>query len=246
MIDPSQYVTGFAGLARLLESGIDFSALGPRLEARSRSDPSDANALMDLSTLMLMTGNPDFRELAFKKQHQALQISRIYRLPPTTAAVALRLLVIMAPGDMTANTPVDCLLEDTDIEVTLLYLLPGRPLPESLPDHDLIFVAIGESDQSRALLRQLEGLPGLSTKPVLNPPDKIGLLTRDHVSLLLKSVPGVVIPATARIDRQALLNISQERFALAEMLDAGRFPIIARPVASHGGKNLAKIDDAAQ
>ncbi len=245
MIDLSQYVTGFAGLARLLESGIDFSELGPRLEARSRTDPSDANALMDLSTLMLMTGNPDLRELAFKKQHQALQISRIYRLPPTTSTVALRLLVIMAPGDMTANTPVDCLLEDTDIGVTLLYLLPGRPFPESLPDHDLIFIAIGESDQSQALLGQLEGLSALSTKPVLNSPDKIGLLTRDRVSLLLKSIPGVVMPATARVDRQVLLNISQERFALAEILDAGRFPIIARPVASHGGKNLAKIDDAA-
>ena len=87
MADMSQFVLGVAGLARLLESGTDLSELGPRLEARSRADPSDANALMDLSTLLLMTGNPDYRGLAFKKQEQALEISRIYRLPPPAAAV---------------------------------------------------------------------------------------------------------------------------------------------------------------
>ena len=241
----SQFVIGVAGLARLLESGADLSALGSRLEARSRSDPSDANALMDLSTLLLMTGNPDYRGLAFKKQQQALEISRIYRLPPPAAAGGPRLLVVMAPGDMTANTPVDCMLEDTDVELTQLYVVPGQPLPGSLPDHDLIFVAVGESDGSQVLLRQLEHLSGSSPKPILNSPAKIRLLTRDRVSTLLQSVPGVSMPATARIDRQNLHKISQEQLALAEVLEAGRFPIIVRPVASHGGKNLVKIEHAA-
>jgi glutathione synthase/RimK-type ligase-like ATP-grasp enzyme len=235
---------GVAGLARLLESGTDLSELGSRLDARSRSDPSDANALMDLSTLLLMTGNPDYRGLGFTKQQRALEISRIYRLPPPAAAGGLRLLVVMAPGDMTANTPVDCMLEDTDVELTQLYVMPGQPLP-ALPDHDLIFVAVGESDGSQVLLRQLECLAGASPKPILNSPDKIRLLTRDRVSTLLQSIPGVSMPATARIDRQTLLKISQEPLVLAEILEAGRFPIIVRPVASHGGKNLVKVEHAA-
>ena len=65
----------------------------------------------------------------------------------------------MAPGDMTSNTPVDCLLEGADVAVTLLYVLPGRPLPSPLPEHDLIFVAIGESSANQVLLRQLKDLP---------------------------------------------------------------------------------------
>jgi glutathione synthase/RimK-type ligase-like ATP-grasp enzyme len=241
----SQYVIGVAGLARLLETGTDLSELGSRLEARSRSDPSDARAVMDLSTLLFLTGNPDYRELAFKKQQQALEISHIFRLHPTAPAASLRLLVIMAPGDMTANTPVDCLLEDTDIDVTLLYVVPGKPLPATLPEHDLIFVAIGESDRNQVLLRQLERLSALSPKPVLNAPDKIRLLTRDRVSALLKTIPGVFMPATARVDRQALLRVAHGQLGIAELLDEGRFPIIVRPVTSHGGRNLVKLDHAA-
>ena len=242
----SQYVIGVAGLARLLESGTVLSTLGSQLEARSRSDPSDANALMDLSTLLFMTGNPDYRELAFKKQQQALEISRIYRLPPPAAPARLRLLVIMAPGDMTANTPVDCMLEDTDVAVTQLYAVPGQAPPEPLPGHDLIFVAVGESDRSQALLQQLDCLSGLSPRPFLNSPDRIRRLTRDRVSILLRSIPGVSMPATARVDRQTLLKIAQGQLELAAVLEAGRFPIIARPVASHGGKNLVKVEHAAE
>src|SRR5208283_818435 len=242
----SQYVIGVAGLARLLESGTVLSTLGSQLEARSRSDPSDANALMDLSTLLFMTGNPDYRELAFKKQQQALEISRIYRLPPPAAPARLRLLVIMAPGDMTANTPVDCMLEDTDVAVTQLYAVPGQAPPTPLPDHDLIFVAVGESDRSQALLQQLDCLSGLSPRPFLNSPDRIRRLTRDRVSILLRSIPGVSMPATARVDRQTLLKIAQGQLELAAVLEAGRFPIIARPVASHGGKNLVKVEHAAE
>jgi len=242
--DTNQYLIGVAGLARMLESGVSSSELGPQLEARATRDPSDANARMDLSTLLFLSENPSHRKFAFQKQKEALQISQTYRLRPGTDVPALRLLVIMAPGDMTANTPVDCLLEDADIEVTMFYLVPGRALPVVLPDHDLIFVAIGHSDQNDDLLLQLHGLSELSARPVLNSPDKIRLLTRSYVSALLKAIPGVTMPATSLVHRQDLLKVGQRVLSLAKILDEGRFPIIARPVASHGGKDLAKIDNA--
>ena len=84
--------------------------------------------------------------------------------PSTTGAPALRLLVLMAPGDMTSNTPVDCLLEDSDVAVTLLYVLPGQPLPSPLPEHDVVFVAIGESSDNQVLLRQLGDLAQATSK----------------------------------------------------------------------------------
>lgn len=245
MTDPNQYLTGVAGLARLLESGVDFAQLCQRLESRGRGNPPDANALLDLSTLLLMTPIPENRAFAFKMQAQALELAQIYHLRPGAASTTLRLLVLMAPGDMTANTPVDCLLEDTDVEITMLYVLPGRPLPKTLPDHDLVFVAVGESEQGQLLLRQLDGFSKLSDKPVLNSPDRIRLLTRDRISALLRSVPGAVMPATVRLDRPSLLALARGDGAVASLLDGGRFPIIVRPVASHGGKNLVKIDDAA-
>lgn len=239
-----QGLIGIAGLARLLASGTDPAQLGPRLEAQVNREPSNADALLDLSTLIFLLGNPEQRPIALARQQQALQLRRVYRLASNTE-VALRLLVIMAPGDMTANTPVDCLLEDSDVEITLVYMVPDQPLPAPLPEHDLIFVAIGESDQNQALLRQLHGAAGLASKPVVNPPHKIRLLTRDQVSVLLRAIPGVAMPATARVARGDLLKIAQDGLALTAVLDEGRFPVIIRPIASHGGKHLAKIERVA-
>ncbi len=244
----NEYLIGFAGLGRMLESGIDLPELGPRLEQRVKSAPQDAAALMDLATLLFVTMDPDHRKIAFEKQAQALQMSQVYRLRSRVDVPALRLLVIMAPGDMTANNPVDCLLEESDVEITLLYVAPGRPLPKTLPDHDLIFVAMGESDASSILLDQLAGLSGLSSsssKPVINSPEKIRSLTRHRVATLLKSVPGVLMPATARVRRETLLKASEADVLPGHVLDHGRYPIIVRPVSSHGGKNLSKIDNAA-
>ena len=148
----NQHLIGFLGLARMLDSVGGLPVLGPQMEARVARDPADADALLDLSTLLFFTANPDMRPFAFDRQQRALALRQIFHLA-SPATAALRLLVLMAPGDMTSNTPVDCLLEGADIEVTLLYVLPGRPLPSPLPEHDLIFVAIGESSANQVLLK---------------------------------------------------------------------------------------------
>lgn len=238
----NEYLIGFAGLGRLLESGVDFPVLGPRLQARVANDPSDANALLDVSTLLFLTANAGNRPFALDHQRRALQMRRVYRLTPPANPI-LRLLVLMAPGDMTSNTPVDCLLEGSDIAVTLLYVLPGQPLPEPLPEHDVIFVAIGESTENQVLLRQLGDLSRATSKAIINVPGRIGRIVRNEACELLKTVPGAVMPATVRAGRQALTDIAHGKQALTGVLDGGRFPIIARPIDSQGGKDLEKLED---
>jgi glutathione synthase/RimK-type ligase-like ATP-grasp enzyme len=233
---------GFLGLARMLEAGGGLTVLGPQFEARVARDATDAEALLDLSTLIFFTANPDYRNLAFDRQQRALQLRQVYHLAPPANPASLELLVLMAPGDMTSNTPVDCLLEGADINVTLLYVLPDRPLPSPLPDHDVIFVAIGESSANQILLHQLGELPTLTAKPVVNLPDRIALLTRDRVSELLKSVPGAVMPATVMAKRQDLVKVQRREMSLDEIMAGGRFPIIVRPPDSQGGKDLVKVD----
>jgi hypothetical protein len=238
-----QHLIGFLGLARMLDTPGGLAALGPRFEAQTMSNPSDANALLDLSTLLFFTANPDMRKFAFERQQRALELRQVYHLAPPTEPARLRLLVLMAPGDMTSNTPVDCLLENSGIDVTLLYVMPGRPLPSPLPAHDLIFVAIGESSANQVLLRQLDGLPKDSAKPVLNAPRRISALTRDRVSDLLKALPGALMPATVLVTRARLLEVSNNKLSLSGIMEGGRFPIIARPLDSQGGKGLVKLDD---
>jgi glutathione synthase/RimK-type ligase-like ATP-grasp enzyme len=236
---------GFAGLMRLVASGTQIPDLGPQLEARVDSDPQDAEALLDLATLLFLMLNPGYRQIAFQMQERALKLRRVYALPAGAAPPALRLLVLMAPGDMTANTPVDCLLQDSDVALTLLYVLPGEPLPRPLPEHDLVMVAIGESEQSQLLLQQLDALTRLTARPVVNLPARIRLLTRDHVAGQLRGVAGIEMPATVRVHRANLESAARGELALDRLVEAGRYPVILRPVGSHGGKDLVRLDDAA-
>jgi|CXWL01.1.fsa_nt_gi glutathione synthase/RimK-type ligase-like ATP-grasp enzyme len=236
---------GFAGLWRLELSGIEISILGPLLEARLKREPENACAMMDIATLLMLTLIPGNRAPALGKQAWALDRQQMYRLPARRTGPVLRVLAIAGPGDMTAITHLDCLLEDSDIELLMLYVWPGRSLPDPLPQHDLVFVAIGESGPNRPLLERIVPLARASARPVLNRPERILGLSRDRVSALLRPVAGVDMPLTVSVAREALQKLAQGELPIEQLLEDGCFPIILRPVDSQGGKDLARLDDPA-
>jgi glutathione synthase/RimK-type ligase-like ATP-grasp enzyme len=240
-MNSNDYLIGFAGLGRMLGSGVDIGALGPQLEQRIARNPRDASAMLDISTLCFITRNEANRAAAFEYQQRALKLQQVYRLAPA-AKPALRLLVVMAPGDMTSNTPVDCLLENSNFEQTLVYALPGRMLPAPLPDHDVVFVAVGESPPNQVLLRQLVNLRDATSKPIVNRPERIARLVRDTAYDLLASTPGVLMADTVRVDRETLHDVHRSKRALHDIADELDFPIIVRPLDSQGGKDLDKLD----
>jgi glutathione synthase/RimK-type ligase-like ATP-grasp enzyme len=233
---------GLAGLGRLMEAGTDITTLGPQLEARLARDPGDGSAMLDIATLCFLTQNAANVPFALHYQARALEVSRIYPLPQP-AHPALRLLVIMAPGDNTSNTPVDCLLEGSDVAITYVYAVAGEALP-ALPPHDVVFVAIGESPANHLLLETLGDLATRTTQPVVNAPAAIVRTLRDCAAQLLSPHRGVMMPATVRVARSTLLAIGRGAARLRDVPGVDAFPIIARPVDSQGGKDLAKVDDA--
>jgi hypothetical protein len=111
-----------------------------------------------------------------------------------------------------------------------------------LPDHDVLFVAIGESDETRPLLDQLGIALENWPRPLLNQASRINWLSRDHAYSILSESPGVVIPATARLTRQELEFIAKESATVQSYLSEATFPLIVRPVGSHAGHGLEKID----
>lgn len=237
-----EQLIGLAALMRMAYSGVDLAPLGTQLIERATRNPDDANALMDLSTVLQLRGN---RDLALATQAQALEMQQLYRAPTVAGQAGIRLLAIMGPGDLMANTPLEFLLEKSDVRLDLFYALPGQPLPPSLPDHDVLFVAIGESDQNLPLLKQIEGALKAWPRPVLNTPDRIARMSRDGACALLKSVHEVIMPVTVRIDRQTLERVGSGDLPISAVLEEGAFPIIVRPVDSHAGQGLLKIDDGA-
>jgi len=122
--------------------------------------------------------------------------------------------------------------------------VPGLPLPADIPEHDVALVAVGESDANRAVLDDIARLTARWPRPVLNPPQRIALLSRERLCGLLQGIPGLHLPPTARIDRARLAALGAGA-SPADILQDASFPVIARPVDSHAGRGLEKLADAA-
>ncbi|TAK63006.1 RimK family alpha-L-glutamate ligase [Methylobacter sp.] len=230
---------GLAKLMRMAYSGCDLAPLGAQLIERAETD-TGGHALMDLSTVLQLRGN---RDLALNMQAQAIKSQQIYSPPTATGQVNIRLLAIMAAGDLMANTPLEFLLENSDVALDIVYVTHDLPLPAELPDHDVLFVAIAQSDQNMPLLEQIDAAIASWPRPVLNRPDRIALMSRNEACALLKSAPGINMPITIRVTRQTLEQVANERLPLTDILADGKFPIIIRPVDSHAGKDLEKIEN---
>jgi glutathione synthase/RimK-type ligase-like ATP-grasp enzyme len=229
---------GVAPLMRRAFLNEDLRPLGAALLARAQANPLDANAYLDCSIVLQLTGD---REVALAMQAEAVRIQPLYSLPANRPEPGLRLLVIMGLGDLMTNTPIEFLVEGSDVALDLLYLTADAPWPEVVPEHDVMLVAMAESDANHPLLQELarfvEGWP----RPVINPPERIAVLSRDGVCAALAGIPGVEMPRTVRIDRTALQSLGTGAMPLSALLPGDAFPLIVRPIGSHAGQHLEKI-----
>ena len=231
---------GLARLAKLAFDGADLSLLWDELSARALAASPDAGALMDLSTIAQLMGR---RKDRVALQAHALALQRVYRRPPAVASDnGLRLLAFTAPGDFLANTPLEFLLEGSSITLDMVYVIPGLPLPQPLPDHDVALVAATELEDNRAILGEIAALAPSWPRPILNAPARIARLTRDGAWALLRSVPGVMFPMNARIDRRGLIAMARGDTIPEAVLDGRGYPIVARPLDSHAGEGLSRLE----
>lgn len=246
---PFAPLIGVATLMRLAFFKHDLAPLGQVLLARAQENPEDANAWLDCSTVLQLTGDHD---VALTVQAEAIRINPLYSRPAPESKPGepgepgLRLLTIMGPGDLMANTPIEFLLEESDVALDMLYLTLDAPWPETVPEHDVVLVALAESEANQPLLQDLMQLVEHWPRPVLNGPDKIAKLSRDGVCAALNHAEGLVIPRTVRVSREDMQRLAADTLALGACLPGDDFPLIVRPIGSHAGTNLEKIDDRAQ
>ncbi|HEX3970748.1 MAG TPA: hypothetical protein VHX19_05470 [Stellaceae bacterium] len=239
---PVDQPLGIAKLSKMAFDGVDLAPLHSQLLDKYIFEPDNAAALLDLAVIEQLFGN---EHDGVARQSEALTMRQVFHTPCSVEKPALRLLALAAPGDVGNNTPLDFLLDGSDIALSTLYIVPGQNLPNPLPEHDLAIVTACEADGNRAVLGELERLLPSWPKPVLNMPEQIGALSRERLHKLVKGVSGLVMPATVRIDRTTLSEIATGRVQLTTYLSDGAFPLIVRPLDSHAGRGLQKIDDAA-
>ena len=237
----TQSLIGLATLMSLAFDGKDLAPIGTTLLELAGGD--NAEALMDLSTLVQLKGD---RDTGLALQQQALMLKQHYKLEPDSIKNPIKLLAIMAPGDLMSNTPLEFITEAIGITLDMLYVSPEHPVPSTLPEHDIAMVAVSELDRNFHILKLLESAMADWPKPIINSPNNIVEMARDRSSLMLQNYAGINIPITSRITRTELENIINGSHHLNDYLADSSFPFIIRPVDSHAGHGLEKIENIAE
>ena len=204
---------------------IDRSRL-PQLLHEASQDPDQANMFMRLSFLFYSLGSFD---LGAEMQARALARRSVYRYV-CARSPRIRLLAIMGRDGGLDNAPIEYLLENSDVRLDLLFLDEDGGVPDIVPDHDVAIIALGESCKGAVRLEKLADVVASWPRPVINHPQQVLNCGRDRLHLLLKDAPGLLVPQTRRIPREKLSSVG--------------FPVIIRPLDTHGGKGMQKIDNA--
>ena len=232
---PVSQSIGQAALLRQLYAQADLGPLANQLIERAGGADADPGAAMDLSTLLLAQGGAMADE-GRVMQRVAARLQPSYQVTHG-AGTGPRVLALMTPGDFMANTPIDFLLAGSDAVLIQHFVDADTESLNHLPPHDVAFMAVGEGPENAAVLANLQRLLNDFPGPILNnAPALIARLSRDRVSEILSDIPGLLCPHTRRVSRFML--IAAER--------SGRFfdyPAVLRPVGSHAGHGLAKVEN---
>jgi len=238
---PEHQLIGLASLAAQAFRGADLAPVVQQLVARIQKQPDDAAARMDLATVNFLSHRPD---AAMQCQQQAMAMQARYSLASAPLEPELRMLVFMGAGGLMDNLPLEFLLEDSAIAMDMHYMQAGDIIPQNLTNYDLLFMAVGESDGNTPLLQQLARQLHDCPVPLINRPEYIMQTTREAAATALQQVVGIDMPMSVRLNRLELSRLAQADQLAGYLLEQG-FPIIVRPVASHGGQGLKRLDDAA-
>jgi phosphoserine aminotransferase len=229
---------GLAPFLRASIAGTDLRQATQQLLQKLADDSRNPQLLMNLSVAAQCLNQ---RALGLAFQKEALALQRTYTIPARVPPARLRLLVLVSEGSIQSNTPLECLLEDSDIELVFHYVCLSEQVLANAPAHDLLFVGISDSDANRDLLQALEVRLEDWPQPVLNSPRYLPFTGRDRASSLLQGVPGLLAPVTRRVARAQLQALADGLMPVAALLPGCSFPVIVRPLGSQAGVDLQRI-----
>ncbi|MDF7660457.1 hypothetical protein PUG81_15950 [Erwiniaceae bacterium L1_54_6] len=235
--DATQFL-GLAPFLRMSIAGDECTQIAQELVKRAEKSPDDAVLWMNLSTVMQCLQCTD---LGLTIQNQALAMQQVYTLRAAQQPASLRLLMLMVPGTLSVNVPLDCLLENSDIELIYYYITPEAPFESPIPEHDLLMIGISATTENLFLLQQLESIANQWPVPVINAPQHIPSSERHTASRMLQNKPGLTIAQAHPVTFSTLAAVAAGKMTLRDALPDSDFPVILRPAGSHGGHGLEKI-----
>ena len=237
-------VRGTADLTDFAYQGHDLESLNHRIAQSLADNPAEVRATARQYDEAIALQLAFRRSQGLNLQDEVLEQCQMFRVGAGIHTERpLRLLALVGPGDLMVNTPLDFLTNHLNVRLDLLYLLPDRPLPDKIPDHDIAFFAISEADP--ATLDRLRALFAAWPRPVLNDPACLPALERDTLARSLAGIPGICSPTAVAVTRAALevhLRSGQPIDGFEE--PNGLYPCLIRPAGSHAGAGLARVASA--
>jgi glutathione synthase/RimK-type ligase-like ATP-grasp enzyme len=224
--------TAITNLARLEH---DLGRLEPSRDLYERAlalDPNRAEAHYGLGIVYEELG-----EGARASQHfaQAFAKTTCLVLPYRGSGAPVRVLLLASArgGELVTNI----FLTDTIFQT---YVLSVESFHDDfvLPEHDVVFNAIGDADRTGDALGHVVRVLAFTRAPVLNPPQQVFLTGRVQNSLRLRSLANVVVPRIERFERKDL--------TADELVRRGwRYPFLLRAPGFHAGRMFERVDAAA-
>jgi tetratricopeptide (TPR) repeat protein len=215
---------GRVNLGNLLAEDQDFAGARVQFEAALAAAPELAEAHQGLARVLGELGEAAAAETHRQKGFAGYAlVTRPYR--GTGKGVPVLLLVSARGG----NIPTQQILDDRIFAVAALYA-EFFDLTRKLPEHALIFNAIGDADLCGEALERAEALAKRSVAPVVNPPARVRPTGRAANAARLAALPDVKAPAIRVLAKSAL--------ALAEL----RFPLLLRAPGFHTGRHFVRIE----
>lgn len=220
----------YAGCAQLERSLEHF-------ERALAGTPDDAQVLQFVANLQQQLG---LTEAAQRSYRRVLQVQPLVTLAATLSPPTLRALLLFAPG--AGNTPFEYLVEEAPFECHILNLLPDVPVDVGLLRDrcDVVVNLVADADQAAAVLGPAKDLVDRLQQPTVNHPRKIVGTDRASIARRLQSIAGCRVPATLRLSAAAL-GALDDTLSTTPLV----FPILVRPVGTHGGERLQKVSDRA-
>ncbi len=169
---------------------------------------------------------------------RALDLGAVVSLPFRGSQPVARVLVLQSI--LGGNVLMHRFLDEQIFAVQVLlveFWEPGMGLPE----HDLVFQAVGDADVRQEALRQVERILAMTDAPVLNGPAAVRESARQGNADRLRLLPGVRTARTARATRGEL-----SRSTVEEILEQNQlhFPVLLRAPGFHMGQNCLLLSSA--
>lgn len=221
----------------LLLADEEFALARGQYEIALRMDPESLQAHGGMYYTLMHFGE---RGQAEAHRGKVAAKQTVFELPYRGSAQPVEALLLVSFSG--GNTPIERLLDDrvfkTSVLVADLY-----DFKTPLPPHQFIFNGVGDVDTAELALERAASIAGLSAAPVLNRPAAVMASGRCGNAARLKTIPGVITPATATFAYEELAGDG----AASALSQAGfSYPLLLRAPGFHMGRYFVRVESASE